>query len=195
MKKIRLLAAMAGAAVFLSACQSADVDTTTIIVEKKGNVVEAIVEDFGESYYDATELETVVNSEIDDYNAKAGAKPVAMDSFEMDSDKAQVKVKISYASSQDYTQMNERELFCGTVSEAYDAGYQFPDMTSADGAGTVSAADVLEQGSKHMVISEEKLNIQVPGKITYVSSGVTIADKKTATLPDDGENLSYIIYE
>ena len=58
----------------------------------------------------------------------------------------------------------------------------------------VAQEDILEMGDKMIVISEEALDIRVPGKIVYASEGVAVSEK-TATLPDDGEKLSYIIYE
>lgn len=196
MKKKRLLLAVTCLTLLLGGCAfGEDVDTTTIIVDKKGMVVESIVEDFDKDYYHAGDLEEMITKEIQDYNSAAGGEKVKLDSFEQTEDGKQVKVEIQYGSADAYKQMNERELFCGTVSEAYEAGYEFVPMTDQETGAAVSEGEVLELGDKKIVISEETLDIRVSGKITHVSEGVSLKDHKTATLPDDGEKLSYIIYE
>lgn len=196
MKKRRLLVAVTGLSLLLGACGfMEDVDTTTISVDKKGAVKETIIEDFDKDYYDATELSQMIEQEITEYNSRFSADGnVELSSCEEIADGAQIKVVIEYASSTDYQDMNGRVLFAGKVSDAYNAGYEFVSMQSADGQ-SVDAAKVLELGDKHMVISEEALSIKAAGKILYVSEGVSIAGDKTAVLPDDGEKLSYIIYE
>ena len=196
MKKRRLLVAVTGLSLLLGACGfMEDVDTTTISVDKKGAVKETIIEDFDKDYYDAAELSQMIEQEITEYNSRFSAGGnVELSSCEEIEEGAQIKVVIEYASSTDYQDMNGRVLFAGTVSDAYNAGYEFVSMQSADGQ-SVDAAKVLELGDKHMVISEEALSIKAAGKILYVSEGVSIAGDKTAVLPDDGEKLSYIIYE
>jgi uncharacterized protein YcfL len=196
MKKEKLLLVVVGISLLLGGCAlSKEVDTTTLIVDKKGAVVENIVEDFDKDYYDADALEQMISEEISNYNSTAGSEKVKLDSFELAEEAQQVKVKIQYETGDDYGQMNDRELFCGTVSEAYQAGYEFTNMINQDNSEAVSGTDVLELGDKKVIISEEALDIQVPGKIIYASEGVVLTDNKTATLPDDGEALSYIIYE
>ncbi|MGN0131394.1 MAG: hypothetical protein ACI4AA_03015 [Lachnospiraceae bacterium] len=195
MKKRRLLLAAVGLAVLLGGCAlNKQVDTTTIIVDKDGTVVEAIVEDFDKDYYRADELEQMVTEEISAYNTTAGGEKAKLDSLEQEEDSKIIRLNIEYASASDYMQMNEKELFCGTVSDAYQAGYSFVSMVDQKTGNVVSEADILEMGDKKIVISEETLDIRVPGKITYASDGVAVTDK-TATLPDNGEKLSYIIYE
>ncbi len=196
MKKRRLLVAVTGLSLLLGACGfMEDVDTTTISVDKKGAVKETIIEDFDKDYYDVAELSQMIEQEIAEYNSKVSAEGnVELSSCEEIEEGAQIKVVIEYASSTDYQDMNGRVLFAGKVSDAYNAGYEFVSMQSADGQ-SVDAAKVLELGDKHMVISEEALSIKAAGNILYVSEGVSIVGDKTAVLPDDGEKLSYIIYE
>lgn len=196
MKKRKLLVAVTGLSLLLGACAfTDDVDTTTISVDKKGAVKETIIEDFDKDYYDATELSQMIEQEITEYNSRVSADGnIELSSCEEIADGAQIKVVIEYASSTDYHDMNGRVLFAGTVSDAYNAGYEFVAMQSADGQ-SIDGAKVLEMGDKYIVISEETLSIKTDGKIAYVSEGVSIVGDKSAVLPDDGEKLSYIIYE
>lgn len=196
MKKKKLLLAAVSLTLLLGGCAFGNqaVDTTTIIVDKNGTVVEAIVEDFDKDYYRADELEQMVDEEISAYNTEAGEQKVKLDSFEQEEENGKISLRIEYASDEDYTQMNERTLFCGTVSDAYQAGYTFVSMIDQKTGAAVAQEDILEMGDKMIVISEEALDIRVPGKIVYASEGVAVSEK-TATLPDDGEKLSYIIYE
>lgn len=194
MKKWRLLWA-AGLVLFLGGCAfGKEVDTTTITVEKDGTVVETIIEDFDKDYYQSDELEQMVTEEIDAYNETAGEEKVKLVSFEQDEESGQIRLEMEYASASDYQQMNGEELFCGTVSEAYAAGYAFSPVLDQQTGSAVSGSDILEMGDKKIVIAEEAVNIRTSGKISYASEGVSVSDK-TATLPDDGELLSYIIYE
>jgi hypothetical protein len=196
MKNRKLLLVVITVSLLLSGCAfGTEVDTTTISINKKGVVTETIIEDFDKDYYNADELEQEITQAVADYNKTAGSENVGLNSFEYMEESQQVKAELQYASADDYEQMNERTLFCGTVQEAYEAGYEMISMINQEDGSTVSATDVLELGDKHIVISEETLNIRVSGKITYASEGVVITDNKTATLTDDGETLSYIIYE
>lgn len=179
---------------------SKDVDTTTLIVDKKGEVTEAIVEDFDKDYYNADELKQEIEGTIRTYNSSAGGEKAALDDFKKDEGTNVLKVRISYATAADYTQMNERELFCGTVSDAYNAGYQFVTMAAADGS-SISETEILEKGSSKIVIYEggkSSVDVKVSGKISYISaeSGIVLNDKAdTASLPEGEGKLFYLIYE
>ena len=184
MKKRKLLVAVTGLSMLLGACAfTDDVDTTTISVDKKGAVKETIIEDFDKDYYDAAELSQMIEQEITEYNSRVSADGnVELSSCEEIADGAQIKVVIEYASFADYHDMNGRVLFAGTVSDAYNAGYEFVATQSADGQ-SIDGAKVLEMGDKYIVISEETLSIKTDGKIVYVSEGVSIVGDKTAVLP------------
>jgi hypothetical protein len=196
MKKLRTLLLSTILAVLLCACGSdTNVDTNTVIVDKKGAVTEAIIEDFSQPYYDADELKSEIESKVAAYNTEAGTEDaVSLDKFELSEDKV-VSVKLKFSSSNDYTSFNEKELFAGTVADAYAAGYSFPSMQDVKQEGvTLSSEDVLEKGSMNIVILEEAQQVIVPSDICYISDGVSVVSDKTAVNLNDGE-LAYIIYE
>lgn len=196
MKIRRMLLAAAVLSLLLSGCGAAnDVDTTTVVIKKDGTVEENIITDFDKDYYSVDGLEQMLNEQIQAYNRTAGTDTVKLDSVEEKEGENRVKAKIIYSGGEDYSQIHNQVFFCGTVSDAYNAGYAFVPMIDQESGAAVSEGEILELGSKKIVISEEAVNISVSGKISHVSEGVTLTDKKTAVLPDDGEKLSYIIYE
>lgn len=196
MKIRRMLLAAAVLSLLLSGCGAAnDVDTTTVVIKKDGTVEENIITDFDKDYYSVDGLEQMLNEQIQAYNRTAGTDTVKLDSVEEKEGENRVKAKIIYSGGEDYSLIHNQVFFCGTVSDAYNAGYAFVPMIDQESGTAVSEGEILELGSKKIVISEEAVNISVSGKISHVSEGVTLTDKKTAVLPDDGEKLSYIIYE
>lgn len=199
-RKIRglLLVSVVLAAMLLSGCSNAgNIEQNTIVVKKDGSVLGAIIEDFSDSKYVSEELKAMLEQEIADYNAKAGEGSVTLETYEVTEDK-KVKVYLEYASFEDYAGFNEETFFVGTVSEAYEAGYEFVDMENVSGEGAaMGKADVLEKGSMKMVIFEEPVHVRVNGKICYISSGMTVAGKKEAAA-DNEEGMTgtfYLMYE
>lgn len=199
-RKIRglLLVSMVLAALLLSGCSNtANIEQNTIVVKKDGSVLGAIIEDFSDSKYVSEELKAMLEEEIAAYNAKAGEGSVTLETYEVTEDK-KVKVYLEYASFEDYAGFNEETFFVGTVSEAYEAGYEFVDMENVSGEGAaIGKADVLEKGSMKMVIFEEPVHVRVNGKISYVSSGVAVEGRKEAAVNNE-EGMTgtfYLMYE
>ena len=193
MKKWRAVFLMVCVACLLCACQKeTDVDTNTVIIDKKGQITEAIVEEFNQPYYDLDELKSNIEGQVASYNTQSSnEEAVSLDKIELT--EQTVHVNITFADYNAYTGFNEKELFAGTVADAYSAGYEFPQMKQTDGTA-VSQADVLELGEKHVVILEEQQQVKVPGKITHISDGVSLVDDKTAVNLNEGQK-AFIIYE
>ena len=61
------------------------------------------------------------------------------------------------------------------------------------GESGLDAKSVLEKGTMNVVVFSEATAVKVPGKIAYVSEGVSIIGKKEART--DSEGTFYIIYE
>ena len=71
MKKRNMVFLMAAMLCLLSACgKETDVDTNTVIIEKKGQITEAIVEDFEQPYYDQEELKREIEDDYTSFNEK-----------------------------------------------------------------------------------------------------------------------------
>ena len=197
MNKMKMLLVCVSLSAVLCACgiTGGSVDTTTVSLEKDGTVTQTIVEDFSQPYYDMEELKGNLTSEISAYNAKAGEEEaIVLGNVELNDEKV-IRVEMEFKSSADYKAFNEKELFAGTVADAYSAGYEFTSMRDVNQEGVVlSAADVLEKGDMNIVILEEAQQIKVPGNISYISDGVSVIETKRAVNLNEGQN-AFIIYE
>lgn len=196
MRKIRTILLLGCIASLISACGLGNkVDTSTVAFGKNGEVTETIVEDFSQPYYDMEELKTDIQAEILQYNAKAGSEDAVKLGDVKLTDEKVIYVEMEFRSSNDYKSFNEKELFWGTVADAYGAGYEFTSMRDVSQEGIVlSAKDVLEKGDMHIVILEEAQQVIVPGKIAYTSDGVSLVEENRAINLNEGQK-AFILYE
>lgn len=170
-----------------------DVDTNSVMVDKKGIITQAIVEDFSQPYYNADELQKEIETKISTYNTSAGTEDaITLDRFEL-SDSKVLSVYIKYQAGSDYFNFNEKDFFAGTVAEANEKGNILPNMKASDGS-SVSESEILENGDYGIIITEEAQQILTPKPIAFVSEGVSIIDENTAVNLNEGEK-AYVIYK
>ena len=155
MKKMNLfLLTVLGAALLLSGCGSKaeEEETTTLELKKNGEIVQSIIEDFGESYYDLDELKSTTESMIAGYNESAGSDNIKLQSAEVTD--GVVHLVMTFRKSEDYTGLYRQALFSGTVKDAFNAGYDL-DITlnsvKEEGA-TINKQDILDMGEKHIAV-------------------------------------------
>ena len=167
-----------------------------IVIDKSGKVTEYIVEEFSQDYYSADELKAMVEEEITDFH---GDGTVSLEKLEAKDNNLYMTLK--YSSAKAYTAFNDvgdagSILFVGTVSDAYASGYNMDvTMKSArDDASVITKDSILAQGEKNMVVYSGDVEVQVPGKILYISEWAS-ADEKYAYPGDNAEGkMMYIIY-
>jgi len=178
MKKVLILQIVL-CALLLTACGETkeEFNETTVSVGKKGEVTEYIISAFDKDYYKEDELKNMVTKTIDEYNQSIGEENVKLSDFVLSED-GNIHVTTDYNSSADYTNMNGRDLFTGTVAEAKSAGYG------------VSADESFTDEDK-IIISIEAVQVHVPSKIKAVSSGAQMVTDYTAKLPGQ---MGYVIY-
>ncbi len=168
-------------------------DVTRLQLKKNGEVVHTIVEDFSESYYDLEELKNEIQTQADAYNA--GTEKVKLNSAELED--GRVRVVMTFQKPEDYAGFYRQALFCGTVKQAFEAGYDLNvELASADpeGAG-ITKAEILDMGERHIVIFREAVKVIPYGEILYASSDVTVSDNGKEAVSSSGEMLSYIIFK
>ena len=191
MKKMNLfLLTVLGAALLLSGCGSKaeEEETTTLELKKNGEIVQSIIEDFSESYYDLDELKSTTESMIAGYNESAGSDNIKLQSAEVTD--GVVHLVMTFRKSEDYTGLYRQALF-------FNAGYDL-DITlnsvKEEGA-TINKQDILDMGEKHIAVVRETTTVKTYGDILYISDDVTMGpDDRTATVTN-GESLSYIIFK
>ena len=196
MKKIRTLLVLGCLASLICACGFGEkVDTTTVFFDKDGEIQETIVEDFAQPYYDVEELKSDIQEEVSKYNAEVGTEEaVTLGDVELTDEKV-ICVEMRFKTCGDYKAFNDRELFWGTVAEAYSAGYEFTTMRDVGKEDVIlSAKDVLEKGDMHIVILEEAQQIVVPGEILYISDGVSVIEEDRAVNLNEGQK-AFLLYD
>ena len=193
MRKMVLL--LLAAALLLAGC-GGDKDTeeaTNLEFRKNGEVVHTIVEDFSASYYSLDELMSEVSSQADTYNGTAGSKRITVDSAEVKD--GVITMVMTFQSAADYSSFYRQALFCGTVKEAFDAGYDL-DVTLksvTEEGTTVGRQDILEMGERHIIVLREAVTVRPWADILYVSGDVEAAGSREAASTDP-QALSYIIF-
>lgn len=190
-----------------------------IYLTEEGNVTVFLVETFDKEYYDAAELEQMILSEIEDYNATAKAGETAditADNTAKEGETAAVQVidilspaeknasvsganadtitvQMEYASSADYTAFNGKVLFFGTIAQAETSGYPVKtDLKSVAGDEVLKKADASAMSENHILIFEESIAVHVPYEVLYVSEGVTV-DGKTVVFEETEGKVATVI--
>lgn len=195
MKKIISFCLLMCSILLFSGCFGKIPEEDTISLDKKGRVTSTIVEDFDKEFYDAEELEGEIDEELAKYNQNFAADHIRKEAFQVEDGVASLQLvfdECKYYS--DYTGLT---LFAGTVSEAEEEGYDlqlYGEYMDADGSLT-DVDTVSAEGDVSVLILEEAVKVQVPGKILAVSPTdyVTITGSREASVQEAG--LSYIIYK
>lgn len=195
MKKWIVLMISICSSILICGCgsQNADINETTLIVNKNGKVTDAIVESFDTAYYNADELRSMIDEELDEYRKLSGSKENAvLSDFEVVQGVA--RVLIEFASPEDYASFNGVSFFYGTISEAYEAGYDL-DVTLKGSAGQeiIGKTELMDMGKNHIIIVSEPIRIQTYGKILFSTANVDLLEEKAARISAESEGLAYII--
>lgn len=180
---------------FLAGCTNGNQeleDKTVITVEKDGSVKTKLVESFAESYYSQDELIQMVNDELADYNSKHGEGSIVMESYELSD--GLMHIDFSFATVSAYNDYMDDDIFVGTVSEAYSAGFDFNRLLSKASASenTIGKNDLMGMGDKKIVVLDGDAIVKTPTKIKYYSQGMLKGDAKTVSAVGDG--IYFVVY-
>ena len=193
MRKMVLL--LLAAVLLLAGCggNNGTEDITNLEFRKNGEVVHTIVEDFSASYYSLDELMDDVQAQVDAYNEKAGSKRITIGSAEVK--EGVITMTMTFKDASDYSSFYRQALFCGTVKDAFSAGYDLNvTLKSAKEDGTsVGRQDILEMGDRHIIVLREPVTVKPYADILYVSESVEVTGNREAAATDS-QALSYIIF-
>jgi len=190
-KKRAALAVICAGAMLSGGCSTLNLGGTAwtpqeseaISVASDGSVTEIVQETLDQSYYDLTELEEMINSEVDEYNAENGEDSVEVRSFSNDG--STVTLKLWYSSTEDYAAFNNIEFFSGSIISAQLEGYLFDvsfyRVTDGEISGSeVSYSTVFEDMSAEVVIVQAPMEVHVEGQdVTFISTNAEMISADT----------------
>lgn len=182
----------------LSGCgRIADADTNTIFIEKKGVIEEVTVGEFSGSNYDLEEFKSFVEENIQSYEVSGAGGKVSLEKATEINET--VKLVMSYDSYRTYTDFVGSTLYVGTVVQAMADGYDFEaafHRAAEDNDANVDKKEILSHDGYNVAVVSVLLDVHVDGTIVYVSDGVTVKNKNTATVENTGESgCAYIVYK
>lgn len=185
-------------------------EVSSVSIGKDGVIAHRIVGDFEQSYYDKDGLTSLAEDRVAEYCADHGEDSVTLESVEEKN--GSVKIQLQYATQQDYSDFNHRELFVGPLMEAGEQGYPLEGVAfvSADGE-PMELGYMEEQDKKKIAIiatkPSEELVVNTYGKVLYINQSATsdldvsFSGKKGVRIsyPENGSTdesvLSYIVFE
>ena len=205
-----ILLIMAVSCMLIGCGQDEEPDVTSVSIGKDGTIIHQIVGNFEQNYYEMDGLQALASDRVAEYCADNGGDSVTLTSVEEKDGK--ILIQLSYATDQDYSKFNNRELFVGTLTEAYIHGYPLESIPFVSVEGEPKEyGDMENPGARQIVIiatkPTEELVVNTYGKVLYINRGMTnepevsFYGKKGAhiTYPanEDTEEsvLSYIIFE
>lgn len=177
-------------------------------VSKDGQFSTAFEEAVDQAYFTEADMLKFVEDEIAAYNKSKGASatayqekaaedetlPVSITSFTY-GDKA--RLILAYASAKDYLAFNEKdktaadELMFALAKNTTG----MPDMSfvSVKDGSKIAAGSLIGESKLKIVMVAGEQNIQVQGKLMYVSENVTVTGEDTAITAESG--YSYLVFK
>ncbi len=185
MKKIILLLLAAMVAGLVTGCGTGNFqpDQTGISVLKDGSIISVVKENLDKSYYDQTELETMIYEAVAAYDESTGGDWIEVDEYEVENGAA--TLKMTYDTAADYRDFNQMKLYTGDLAGTQNTEYQlqgtFFEVDGGALTGQSADASAILSGQNYNVVAlEEEILVKVPGDIVFVSSNVELLGKREA---------------
>ena len=155
-------------------------ESAAISIDEEGMITEIIQEKLDAAYYDAAELQNMINTEVADYNSKYGENSITIETYE--AAEGAVKLVMEYASAEDYGRFNNIEFYYGSMINAQLEGYLFDVSYKKvrDGVvqgSAVSGSDVIMNMADTVMVVRAPLEIKVPGEVRYTSTNAEVLGK------------------
>lgn len=195
-KKVWTAAVLAAGVMMLGGCDQIDEvmeqftqsdwepqEACGISIAKDGTITEIIQEELDAAYYDAAELQNMINTEVQSYNkenkgkSNNTAEPITVGSYTVDGKK--VRLEMHYATAEDYAQFNNVEFYYGSMIGAQLEGYLFDVSFQKVRDGVVkntasTGTDVIHEMDQQVLIVRAPLEVHVPGSVSYTSTNAEI---------------------
>ncbi len=173
---------------------SFDPSVSSLYIQKNGKITEAIVESFEKPVYSVTELQSMVEKEIDTYNQSFGEELISIQRLEAVNDV--LYLLLDYENADAYSQYNEAYCFIGTVSEALEEGLPFNLVFKDADYEEYTAAEATAKTGNSIVVLKEEGVVELENDVKYVSNNVEILDDRMVQVMPitDSEEYAYIIF-
>lgn len=182
-KKGICVALLCLAAVLLAGCGQTGVpevlEATSISVDKNGRMTYYLVGEFDRDYYDLSELTAMATEEAAEFSGTAGDDaPVKVNRVEtLQNDPGKVLIVYEFDGSDSFNRFNGSSFFYGTVDEAAGQGYlSGVTLHSVKDGQTVTETVIRQDGTKKMIITDERALIYCPAKAAYLSEGAILKE-------------------
>lgn len=154
-----------------------EVESTTISVDRNGRLTYYLIGEFDKDYYSLSELSAMAAEEVDDFNRSTEEKQsVAVDKVEiLQENKSKVLIVYQFDGYASFNEFNGGDFFYGTVEEAFKQGYIREVQLKSVGDGSTKTEEQLKQeGTKKLIVTEEKAVIYCPSRVAYISEGAVL---------------------
>lgn len=154
---------------------------TNLVVQEDGTLTETVIDKLDQSYYNASELEQMINETVSEYNQDHGADAVKVDSLSLENN--QVVLTMTYKSASDYADYNNVRFYNGSMLGAEMEGYlfynQFRKISDGVAEGdAISNEEPLKHKEYQVLVTDDSHLVQVPGDVVYVSVNASPMGKR-----------------
>lgn len=152
-------------------------EPSAISISEEGVITEYINEVLDEAFYSASELKTMIDTEVSAYNSKNGADSVVVKEFVEEGQN--IRLTMEYAGAEDYAEFNNVEFYYGSMINAQLSGYLFDGAYKRVSGGVVqgspvSGSEVLKKMAAEVLIVTAPLEIELPGSVVFTSTNADV---------------------
>ena len=165
----------------------------SIVLNRDGKIVQTDRELFDKAAYDSSALEAMVNSEIKAYAEKTG-RDSAVKLRSLSVKKGIAELRLEFEKAEDYASFNGTEFKWGKVQDVLKTRDDLSVTVSSVDDGVMLDFDETMALKGQVVIMNEDLDFECPGRIKYVSRNVEAVERDRAVV-NGSENTAIIIYD
>ncbi len=199
MGKIRKLAVIIClCAVFLAGCGGVRVpdvvNTPTVAVGREGDITVWQIGDFGKSYYDLAELDSMARKEAAEYNAEKGRETAVSVEKVESLEGGRVAVVYLFDNWESCSGFGEETLFYGEVKEAAVNGFSGADtvMKSVKDDSVLDGGLLGQSYGEYLLVTDMKADIYCGRKVVYISQGASVNEDGSIRPPEE-DGFVYIL--
>ncbi|MCH5263366.1 MAG: hypothetical protein J1F42_10665 [Lachnospiraceae bacterium] len=151
-------------------------EVSSVSIGKDGTITHQIVGGFEQNYYEMDGLKALAADRVAEYCEDNGEGSVTLSSVEEKDGK--VLLQLTYATDEDYSGFNNRELFVGTLDEAGKHGYSLEGVAFISAEGEPMELGFMEERDKKQIViiatkPSEELVVNTYGKVLYINQSAT----------------------